>query len=131
MNLPISLSLITNPITSLREPGLSIASGDQLSVLMFNPGGLTSPPLIIFAPFLIYLLVSLASIDQRKPAVISLLTLLFAVTFSSYYIEGNSSESQRVWSGPLIVFAQLLLLLSVFAVGERLIPLHLLSQSFW
>jgi len=72
MNLPISLSLVTNPITSLREPGLSIASGDQLSVLMFNPGGLTSPPLIIFAPFLIYLLVSLASIDQRKPAVISL-----------------------------------------------------------
>ena len=57
MNLPISLSLITNPITSLREPGLSLASGDQLSVLMFNPGGLTSPPLIIFAPFLIYLLV--------------------------------------------------------------------------
>jgi hypothetical protein len=122
MNLPISLSLITHPITSLREPGLSLASGDQLSVLMFNPGGLTSPPLIIFAPFLIYLLVSLASIDQRKPAVIALLTLLFAITLSSYYIEGNSSEAQRVWSGPLIIFAQLLLLLSVFSVGERLIP---------
>jgi hypothetical protein len=44
------------------------------------------------------------------------------VTLSSYYIEGNSSEAQRVWSGPLIIFAQLLLLLSVFAVGERLIP---------
>ena len=122
MNLPISLSLITHPITSLREPGLSLASGDQLSVLMFNPGGLTSPPLIIFAPFLIYLLVSLISIDQRKPAVIAMLTMLFAVTLSSYYIEGNSSEAQRVWSGPLIIFAQLLLLLSVFAVGERLIP---------
>jgi GT2 family glycosyltransferase len=122
MNLPTSLSLITHPITALREPGLSLASGDPLSVLMFNPGGLTSPPLIIFAPFLIYLLVSLASIDQRKPAIIALLTLLFAITLSSYYIEGNSSEAQRVWSGSLIVFAQLLLLLSVFEVGERLIP---------
>jgi hypothetical protein len=122
MNLPISLSLITHPITSLREPGLSLASGDQLSVLMFNPGGLSAPPLIIFAPFLIYLLVTLASIDQRKPAIIALLTILFAITLSSYYIEGNSSESQRVWSGPLIIFAQLLLLLSVFAVGERLVP---------
>ena len=122
MNLPISLSLITNPITSLREPGLSLASGDQLSVLMFNPGGLSAPPLIIFAPFLIYLLVSLISIDQRKPAIIAMLTMFFAVTLSSYYIEGNSSEAQRVWSGPLIIFAQLLLLLSVFAVGERLIP---------
>jgi hypothetical protein len=64
----------------------------------------------------------LISIDQRKPAVIAMLTMLFAVTLSSYYIEGNSSEAQRVWSGPLIIFAQLLLLLSVFAVGERLIP---------
>ena len=122
MNVPNSLSLITNPITSLREPGLSLASGDQLSVLMFNPGGLTSPPLIIFAPFLIYLLIALASIDQKKPAIIALLTILIAITLSSYYIEGNSSEAQRIWSGPLILFAQLLVLLNVFAVGERLIP---------
>ena len=122
MNVPNSLSLITNPITSLREPGLSLASGDQLSVLMFNPGGLTSPPLIIFAPFLIYLLIALASIDQKKPAIIALLSILIAITLSSYYIEGNSSEAQRIWSGPLILFAQLLVLLNVFAVGERLIP---------
>lgn len=122
MNVPNSLSLITNPITSLREPGLSLASGDQLSVLMFNPGGLTSPPLIIFAPFLIYLLIALASIDQKKPAIIALLTILIAITLNSYYIEGNSSEAQRIWSGPLILFAQLLVLLNVFAVGERLIP---------
>jgi hypothetical protein len=44
---------------------------------MFNPGGLSAPPLIIFAPFLIYLLVSLISIDQRKPAIIAMLTMLF------------------------------------------------------
>jgi len=122
MNLPISLSLITHPIASLREPGLSLASGDQLSVLIFNPGGLSAPPLFILAPFLIYLLVTLASTDQRKPAIIALLTLSVAITLSSYYIEGNSSGSQRVWSGPLILFAQLLVLLSVFALGERLVP---------
>ena len=122
MNLPISLSLIIHPIASLREPGLSLASGDQLSVLIFNPGGLSAPPLFILAPFLIYLLVTLASTDQRKPAIIALLTLSVAITLSSYYIEGNSSGSQRVWSGPLILFAQLLVLLSVFALGERLVP---------
>lgn len=113
MNLPLSLSLIAHPITSLREPGLSLASGDQLSVLIFNPGGLSAPPLLIFAPFLIYLVVTLASVDQRIRAVISLLSLSGAITLSSYYIEGNSSGSQRVWSGPLILLAQLLVLLSV------------------
>jgi hypothetical protein len=122
MNLPISLSLITHPIASLREPGLSLASGDQLSVLIFNPGGISAPPLFILAPFLIYLLVTLASVDQRKPAIIALLTLSVAITLSAYYIEGNSSGSQRVWSGPLILFAQLLVLLSVFALGQRLVP---------
>ena len=64
----------------------------------------------------------MASTDQRKPAIIALLTLSVAITLSSYYIEGNSSGSQRVWSGPLILFAQLLVLLSVFALGERLVP---------
>lgn len=122
VNIPISISLVTNPISSLREPGLSIASGDQISVLFFNPGGLTSPPFQVLVPFIIYLLISLLSFDQKKPALLSFITLVSAITLNSYYIEGNGSGAQPIWIGPLIIISQILVLVSVFAVGERLLP---------
>ena len=37
-------------------------------------------------------------------------------------IEGNSNGAQRIWSGPLIIFAQVLSLLSIFAIAERILP---------
>jgi len=122
MNIPISLSLLAHPVSSLREPGLSIESGNQFSILFFNPGGISAPGLFFLAPFTIYLLICLISSDQRKPATVALLAILSAVTLSSYYLVGNSSQAERVWSGPLIIFAQILVLLSLFAIGERIIP---------
>jgi hypothetical protein len=122
IDIPNSLNLIRHPITSLREPGLSISSGEWSSVILFNPGGSSSPALYIFAPFLLYLLISLISFDQRKSAKISVVAISLAATLSSYFIDGNGSSSQRVWSGPLIIFAQILALLSIFAIAERILP---------
>ena len=111
-----------HPISALQEPGLSIESGDQVSVLLFNPGGVGSPGLFILAPFLLFLLITVISYDQRKTASLALVVIATAATLSSYYITGNSSGAERIWSGPLIVFAQLLTLLAFFAVAERLLP---------
>ena len=122
MNIPNSINLIRHPITALHEPGLSVASGDQLSVLLFNPGGAGSPVLLVCAPFILYLIISLISYDQRRSAKIALLTIAISATLSSYYIEGNSNGAQRIWSGPLIIFAQVLSLLSIFAIAERILP---------
>ena len=122
INIPNSLNLILHPITSLREPGLSIPSGDWSSVILFNPGGSSSPALYVFAPFLLYLLISLISLDQRKSAKISIVAIAISATLSSYFIDGNGSSSQRVWSAPLIIFAQILALLSIFAIAERILP---------
>jgi len=105
MNIPNSLTLIS-----------------QLSVLLFNPGGAGSPALLVCAPFILYLIISLISYDQRKSAKIALLAIAISATLSSYYIEGNSNGAQRIWSGPLIIFAQILSLLSIFAIAERILP---------
>ncbi|MEY3203370.1 MAG: hypothetical protein RLZZ629_652 [Actinomycetota bacterium] len=122
INVPISINLLLNPISALREPGLSIESANPLSILFFNPGGPSSPALFILAPFVLYLLIGLISKDQRLCATGALFAIVFAATLSSYYIEGNSSSAQRIYSGPLIVFAQLMTLLSVFAIAERILP---------
>ena len=129
INIPNSLNLILHPITYLREPGLSIPSGDWSSTILFNPGGPSSPALYIFAPFFLYLLISLISSDQRKSAKVSIVAIAVAATLSSYFIDGNGSSSQRVWSGSLIIFAQILALLSIFAIGERILP-QLRSSNF-
>jgi hypothetical protein len=122
INVPISINLLLNPISALREPGLSIESANPLSILFFNPGGPSSPALFILAPFILYLLIGLISKDQRLCATGALFAIVFAATLSSYYIEGNSSSAQRIYSGPLIVFAQLMTLLSIFAIAERILP---------
>ena len=72
--------------------------------------------------FILYLIISLISYDQRKSAKIALLAIAISATLSSYYIEGNSNGAQRIWSGPLIIFAQILSLLSIFAIAERILP---------
>ena len=122
INVPISINLILNPFSALKEPGLTVESAGQLSVLLFNLGGLGSPPLFLLAPFVLYLIVAVISKEQRKVGITSLLVISIAATLSSYFIEGNSSSAQRIWSGPLVIFAQLLVLLSFFAIAERLIP---------
>ena len=122
LNVPHSFNLILHPIAALQEPGLSIESGDQFSVLLFNPGGVGSPELFILAPFILFLLITVISYDQRKIASLAVVVIATAATLSSYYITGNSSGAERIWSGPLIIFAQLLTLLAIFAVAERLLP---------
>jgi hypothetical protein len=119
---PISINLILNPFSALKEPGLTVESAGQLSVLLFNLGGLGSPPLFLLAPFVLYLIVAVISKEQRKVGITSLFVISLAATLSSYFIEGNNSSAQRIWTGPLVICAQLLVLLSFFAIAERLIP---------
>jgi GT2 family glycosyltransferase len=122
INLPISLSVLANPITKLLEPGLSLPAGDPLSILLFNPGGPTSPALYIFAPFILYLVVVLISKGQRGNGLLALIALLTSITLSSYFVSSNNGGTERVWTGSLLVFAQFILLLSTFAIAERLLP---------
>jgi hypothetical protein len=122
INVPNSITLLLHPIKSLREPGLSLESAGPLSTILFNPGGPSAPAIYVLAPFLLYILIGIFSRDQKNSAISALLAISLAATFSSFFIQGNNSQAQRIWSGPLILFAQLLALLLIFAIAERIIP---------
>ena len=121
-NIPNSLSFLFAPTSKLLEPGLSVPSGDFFSILLFNPGGPASPNLYLLAPFILYLILCLVVKQQRRNAVLALILLVFSATISSFFIAGNNSNAQRVWSGSLIVIAQFILTLNIFSIGERIIP---------
>ena len=122
INIPNSFSLLANPSAKLLEPGLSVPSGDLLSVLLFNPGGPASPNLYLLAPFVLYLFLCLVVKQQRRDTSLALILLALSVTISSFYIAGNNSNAQRVWTGTLIVIAQFILTLNIFSLAERIIP---------
>ena len=123
MNIPWAFSFVFHPLKGLIEPGLSVESSGFLSILLFNPGGPSAPGLFIIAPFTIYLLISLITEDRRDTALFGVITIATAATLSSYYVVGNGSAAQRIWTGPLIIFAQTLALLSAFSLFEKLIPI--------
>ncbi len=123
MNIPWAFSFVLHPLRGLLEPGLSVGSSGALSILMFNPGGATAPGLIFIAPFTFFLLISLITKDHRDSALFGIVTIAVAATLSTYYVSGNGSAAQRIWTGPLIIFAQTLALLSAFSLFEKLIPI--------
>ena len=123
MNIPWAFSFIFHPLRGLVEPGLSVESAGFSSVLLFNPGGATSPAWFLVAPFLLFLITSLISPEHRDYGLIGILTIFFAATLSNYYVVGNGSAAQRIWTGSIIIFAQLLALLASFALFEKLIPI--------
>lgn len=69
-----------------------------------------------------YLIIALITKDQRDRGLLALVVLALSITLSSYFVPTNNGSAQRIWTGSLLVFAQFILLLAVFAIGERLLP---------
>ena len=123
MNVPWAFSFLFHPIRGLVEPGLSLASSGFFSVLSFNPGGVSSPAWYLISPFALFLLISLITPSHRDFGILGIISIFVAATLSTYYVVGNGSAAQRIWTGPLIIFAQLLALLAAFSLFERLLPI--------
>lgn len=122
INIPGSFSLFSAPFSKLFEPGLSLPSGDQFSILVFNPGGPSAPSVYFIAPFLLYLLICLFTKEQRRFAALALVLLMLSITASSFYVSANNLQAQRIWSAPLLVTSQFILIMSTLLAGEKLIP---------
>ena len=121
LNFPWSASLILHPSKILLEPGLVLSGGSVLENLLLNPGGISGIPIWIVAPFIIFLIALI--LTKRFPlevlAAIYLLTLV--VLLSQVHIDGHGS-SGSVWTGSIIIFIQILLLIPALQVATDLIP---------
>ena len=78
--------------------------------------------LLIGSVFRRYVIVLQGVKQQRRDTSLALILLALSVTISSFYIAGNNSNAQRVWTGTLIVIAQFILTLNIFSLAERIIP---------
>ena len=121
LTLPWSAKLIINPTRILFEPGLALSGGSLLEILTLNPGGATGVPVWIVAPFIIFLVVLLFSKKFSGEVTVSIALLTLAALLSRIYVSGHGS-SGRVWTGSIIIFIQVLILLPTLHVASELIP---------
>lgn len=121
LNFPWSASLIFHPTQILLEPGLALSGGPLLEILLLNPGGISGIPVWIVAPFIIFLIALI--VTKRFPLEIlaSIYLLTFAALLSQFHIDGHGS-SGRVWTGSIIIFVEILLLIPALHVAVDVIP---------
>jgi GT2 family glycosyltransferase len=121
LTFPWSVSLLSNPTKVLLEPGLSLSGGSFLQVLLLNPGGISGIPIWIVAPFIIFLAALIISKRYPVEAVATIGLLTLAALLSQIEITGHGS-SGRVWTGSIIVFIEILVLLPTLAIASNYIP---------
>ena len=121
LTLPWSASLVFHPSKILLEPGLMSSGGSFIQVLLLNPGGITGIPVWIVAPFIIFLIALIISKRFPVEVVTTIFLLTLAALLSQIQVAGNGS-SGRVWTGSLIVFIQVLILLPMMTIASDLIP---------
>ena len=121
LTLPWSASLLFHPTQILLEPGLALSGGSFLQVLLLNPGGISGIPVWIVAPFILFLVALIVS--RRFPAQVSgaIILLALAALLSQIQIAGHGS-SGKVWTGSIIIFIEVLILLPTLQIAANLIP---------
>ena len=121
LNAPWSTSVVLHPTQILLEPGLPVSGGSLLNILTLNPGGLTAVPAWIFSPFIIFLVV--LALNKRYALEASLAFTLFSIALiiSQANNFGHGSDG-KIWTGTLIVFIQILILIPILQISENLIP---------
>lgn len=121
LNVPWSASVFLHPTQILLDPGLPLSGGSLSEVLLLNPGGTSGAPIWIVAPFIIFLIAVILSnkFPIQITAALGLLTL--AAVLSQINVEGHGSNG-IVWTGSIIVFIQILILLPALQVAANIIP---------
>ena len=127
LNAPWSTSLILHPTQIFLDPGLPLSGGSLFSILLLNPGGASGVPVWIFAPFTIFLLAIALNRKFQSEAASAIALLSLAVLLSQLHIDGHGSSS-GVWTGTIIVFVQILILIPTLKIASELIPNLKISQ---
>jgi GT2 family glycosyltransferase len=121
LTFPWSLSLVIHPTQLLLEPGIPTPAGSRIDIALFNPGGISAPPLWIMAPFIALLVLALVVRELRSIGATAAIAIGGALAMSQLVITGHGSRSQ-VWVGPLIAVAMVVLLAPTFKYVQEFLP---------
>ena len=121
LTFPWSASLLIHPTQILLEPGIPLSSGNRFALLLFNPGGVSAPPIWIVAPFVLMLAITLLVDRLRSIGLLVSGLVSSGLVISQIVIVGHGSSS-RVWSGPLIAIAMILLLAPTLIFAQEYLP---------
>ena len=121
LNAPWSTSVILHPTQILQDPGLPLTGGSLINILTLNPGGLSGVPGWILSPFLIFLIAITISGKFPLQSAIAISMLGLTVLLSQITVVGHGSFG-TVWTGTLIVFIELVVLIPILQTASDLIP---------
>ncbi len=128
--IPWSLEFFFHPARTLLEPGILLAGGDQLSLLLANPGGISTMPLWIFSPVLLIAVIALFFKKTVHLGEAVLFLIAFSLIFGSTELTGHGTLTPvKLWMGGPLAFATLIALIAgVILLDEyapKLSELHL------
>jgi GT2 family glycosyltransferase len=121
LTFPWSASLLIHPTQIILEPGIPLSSGGRFALALFNPGGVSAPPVWIIGPFVFMVVITLLVDRLRNPGLIVSGIVAGAIVISQITITGHGS-SAKAWSGPLIAIAMILLLAPTLIFAQEYLP---------
>ncbi len=120
---PWSLELLLHPSRILIDPGLNIAGGEVLSILLTNPGGIGAPPFWL-VPSIFF--ISIIAIFVSKTARLGEVALFFiglATILGSRQVGGHGQFiPESLWVGSLLVIPTLAAVLAGVVMVDQYLP---------
>ena len=128
VNAPWSIEFILHPSRILLDPGLSLAGGEVISLLLGNPGGVGAPPIWIISPILLIAVIAIFVGKTARLGEVALFFIAIAALLGSRQVSGHGSFTpEQLWVGSLLVIPTLTALLAAVIMIDNYLPS--LSQS--
>lgn len=120
---PWSLEKILHPSRFLLDPGLPVAGGDVLGILLANPGGPGSPPLWLISPVLLISLIAIFVRETARFGEVALFFIAAAAIFGSRQVAGHGQfVPEALWVGSLLVIPTLAAITAGVVMVDRYVP---------
>jgi len=121
LNAPWSTSVILHPTQILLDPGLPLSGGSLRNILTLNPGGASGVPGWILTPFIIFLIAITVTKKYQTQAASAIGLFTIAILVSQLHVFGHGSSGQ-VWTGTLILFIEIIILVPALQIASESIP---------
>lgn len=120
---PWSLEKIIHPSRFLLDPGLPVAGGEVLGILLANPGGPGSPPIWLFSPVIAISLIAIFLRETARFGEVALFFIALAALFGSRQVTGHGQfVPEALWVGSLLVIPTLAAITAGVVMVDRYVP---------